>query len=45
MIHADGTFATAGITVLREMVKSWWGEAAAGVKHGRCTRAASHALG
>ena len=31
VIHADGAFATAGIAVLREMVKSWWGEAAAGV--------------
>lgn len=30
VIYSDNAFATAGITVLREMVKAWWGEAAQG---------------
>jgi DNA polymerase epsilon subunit 1 len=29
VIHSDNAFATAGILVLRELVKSWWGEACA----------------
>ncbi|KAF2018505.1 DUF1744-domain-containing protein [Aaosphaeria arxii CBS 175.79] len=29
-IHSEGAFATAGIYVLREMVKTWWGEAERG---------------
>jgi DNA polymerase epsilon subunit 1 len=30
VIYSDNAFATAGITVLREMVKAWWGQAAKG---------------
>ncbi|KAF2714135.1 DNA polymeras-like protein epsilon [Pleomassaria siparia CBS 279.74] len=30
VIYSDNAFATAGITVLREMVKAWWGEAGRG---------------
>ncbi|KAF1956506.1 DUF1744-domain-containing protein [Byssothecium circinans] len=30
VIYSDNAFATAGITVLREMVKAWWSEAAQG---------------
>lgn len=30
VIFADNAFATAGVTVLREMVKAWWGEACKG---------------
>ncbi|KAF2122520.1 hypothetical protein BDV96DRAFT_482096 [Lophiotrema nucula] len=30
VIYADNAFATAGITVLREMVKAWWAEAERG---------------
>lgn len=30
VIYSDNAFATAGITVLREMVKAWWGEAERG---------------
>ncbi|KAF2466844.1 DNA polymeras-like protein epsilon [Lindgomyces ingoldianus] len=30
VIYSDNAFSTAGITVLREMVKAWWGEAERG---------------
>lgn len=30
VIFADNAFATAGVTVLRDMVKAWWGEACRG---------------
>jgi DNA polymerase epsilon subunit 1 len=30
VIYSENAFATAGITVLREMVKAWWGEAERG---------------
>ncbi|PVH92667.1 DUF1744-domain-containing protein [Periconia macrospinosa] len=30
VIYSDNAFATAGITVLREMVKAWWNDAAQG---------------
>ncbi|RDL32670.1 Uncharacterized protein BP5553_09126 [Venustampulla echinocandica] len=30
ILYADNTFATAGVTVLREMVKAWWTEACKG---------------